>query len=235
MKNIDLWKPSKFNIRKKKLVPSSKVGVTSYRMASYIALFYSEQIETYCKGDLLDLGCGSVPMYDYYKSKATNITCADWENCSHETSHIDVFCDLNDKLPFHDNTFDTIIFSDVIEHLKNPFNSLCEIKRVLNKNGKIIMNYPFMYGIHEAPFDYSRYTKYRMRTWIEELDMNIIVENEYGNLYVLFEHTILRILVTIKGGKYIARLLLKISIFIKKITISKNSTHTYMYGYVIQK
>jgi SAM-dependent methyltransferase len=45
MKNIDLWKPTKFNIRKKKLVPSSKVGVTSYRMAYFIGLFYSEQIE----------------------------------------------------------------------------------------------------------------------------------------------------------------------------------------------
>ncbi len=235
MKNHELWKPSKFDIRNGKLVPSSKVSPTSHRMASFIAMFYSEQIEKYCHGNILDLGCGSVPMYEFYKAKAATVTCIDWENCAHETSHIDVFCDLNGKLPFENDTFDTIIFSDVLEHLSNPLNTLSEIKRILKKDGRVLLNYPFLYGIHEAPFDYCRYTKYRIQTWIQELNMHIIVENEYGNLSVLFEHSLLRMLKAKKGGKYLISAFLKIFYSLNKNKISKNSTHPYMYGYVIQK
>ncbi len=235
MKNKELWKPSKFEISQNKLIPSSLISYSSYRMASFIGLFYTEQIEKHCKGHLLDLGCGSVPMYDYYKSMAESITCADWENSAHDTNHIDVFCDLNDKLPFEDNSFDTIIFSDVFEHLSNPFGALSEIKRILKKDGKLLMNYPFLYGIHEAPYDYCRYTKYRMNTWFEALNLKIITETEYGNLFELFEHAILRLFKTKKGGNYIALLFSKFFIYLHHSKPSKDSLHPYMYGYVIQK
>ncbi len=235
MKNIDSWKSSKFIIKNNKLEPSENVSKTSYRMASFIALFYTEQLNKHCHGTLLDLGCGSVPMFEFYKNKVQDITCADWENCAHETSHIDVYCDLNTKLPFDDNSFDTIIFSDVLEHLSNPKGTLSEIHRILKKNGTLIMNFPFMYGLHEEPFDYCRYTKYRIRTWLDELQFTIIVEEEYGGLVELVEHSILRLLNTKKGGKYLSSFIAALFKRLYKSKPNKNSKHPYMYGYVIQK
>lgn len=47
------------------------------------------------------------------------------------------------KLPFPDNYFDLVIFTEVIEHLTvHPKFCLDEIKRVLKKNGRIILSTP---------------------------------------------------------------------------------------------
>jgi SAM-dependent methyltransferase len=234
MKNIEQWKPTKFEVVNNHLQPSSIVSNTSYRMASYISLFYNENIAKYASGNLLDLGCGTVPMYGYYKQYVKSNTCADWGNCEHETSHVDVFCDLNLALPFEKNSFDTIIFSDVLEHLSEPKFTLQEINRILKPSGVLIMNYPFLYGLHEVPYDYCRYTKYRIRTWIDEIGMKIIKENEYGGLFDLFERSILRMFKNIKGGKKVSNFL---SFFFKKFhksKISNNTSHPYMYGYIIK-
>jgi len=49
------------------------------------------------------------------------------------------------KLPFNENEFDTVILSDVLEHLPTPENIINEIYRVLAKNGKLLLNVPFLY------------------------------------------------------------------------------------------
>lgn len=55
--------------------------------------------------------------------------------------------DLNSrKLPFNAETFDIVIASEVIEHLFNPENLLTESKKVLKKNGSLIITTPnFLY------------------------------------------------------------------------------------------
>jgi len=47
-----------------------------------------------------------------------------------------------DKFPFKENEFDVIILSDVLEHLDYPEKALTECKRVLKKNGKMIITIP---------------------------------------------------------------------------------------------
>jgi len=43
------------------------------------------------------------------------------------------------KLPFNNNAFDLVLFYETIEHVEDPFSCLKEIKRVLNKNGTLIL------------------------------------------------------------------------------------------------
>ncbi len=43
------------------------------------------------------------------------------------------------KLPFRANTFDLVINYEVIEHLVNPEKALQEMKRVVKKNGRVIV------------------------------------------------------------------------------------------------
>jgi len=50
--------------------------------------------------------------------------------------------DLEKRLPFKNNTFDLIIFCQVIEHLFNPDQALQEIYRVLKKGGSLIVTTP---------------------------------------------------------------------------------------------
>jgi len=53
--------------------------------------------------------------------------------------------DVCKKLPFKDNSIDTIVLSGVIEHLENPMSALREMNRVLKKGGKLLMETPNPY------------------------------------------------------------------------------------------
>ncbi len=46
------------------------------------------------------------------------------------------------SLPFDDESFDTVLFSEVIEHLDMPEKALSEIFRVLRPGGRIIIIFP---------------------------------------------------------------------------------------------
>jgi len=46
------------------------------------------------------------------------------------------------EIPFKDNSFDTIICVELIEHLQNPDKCMNEIHRVLKDNGNLIMTTP---------------------------------------------------------------------------------------------
>jgi SAM-dependent methyltransferase len=235
LKNQSSWSPSKFVISKGQLVPSKAVSINSYRMASYIALFYNEVIPKFASGNLLDLGCGKAPLFEFYKNKVNSVTTADWENCEHGINYIDHFCDINLALPFQDNSFETVVLSDVLEHLSNPEFTITEINRILKPNGFLLMNYPFHYGLHEIPFDYCRYTKFRIKSWINHNEMEIVYQTELGGLNDILEHAILRILKQLKGGRYLSFVIGGISKILRKSKLHGDPTDPYAYGFVAQK
>ena len=46
-----------------------------------------------------------------------------------------------------------------MEHLLNPNLAFKNLSKILKKNGKIIGSTPFIFRVHGAPKDYSRFTK----------------------------------------------------------------------------
>lgn len=68
--------------------------------------------------------------------------------------------DFNEEiLPFHNEAFDTIICSEVIEHLENPHQFLKQCHRVLKKGGKLILTTPNACGLPELFRLYSEHSK----------------------------------------------------------------------------
>ena len=43
--------------------------------------------------------------------------------------------------------FDCLIATDVIEHLTNPYGFLCELRKLLNDNGKLILTFPNVHNL----------------------------------------------------------------------------------------
>lgn len=68
-----------------------------------------------------------------------------------------VFADGAD-LPFLEETFDTVLLLEVLEHVARPLDVLAEIRRVLKPEGRLLLSMPFLYPLHDAPHDYQRYT-----------------------------------------------------------------------------
>lgn len=68
-----------------------------------------------------------------------------------------------DNMSFGNEIFDMVLMLEVLEHVENPFSASKELFRVLKKGGKLIVSTPFIFGIHEAPADYWRFTKYGLQ------------------------------------------------------------------------
>ena len=64
-----------------------------------------------------------------------------------------------DKIPFESNQFDFITLTSVIEHIKSPKNLLIEIRRVLNKDGYLIITTPNFKYSHKIFFDDPTHVK----------------------------------------------------------------------------
>lgn len=119
---------------------------------------YERMLPRFARGDLLDLGCGPVPLFGLYFPLVDSVTCVDWPASPHATLHVDLVADLSEPLALESAAFDTVILSDVLEHVPEPRTLLSEIARVLRPGGHLLLNVPFMYGLHELPHDYFRYT-----------------------------------------------------------------------------
>ena len=112
---------------------------------------------------VLDIGCGAGGKTIYYASKGVkNIVGVEIlgkykeeaENLARKYNLEDKFefvCADASKTPFEDETFDTIIMNDAMEHVDEPEKVLDECYRILKKNGKLYLNFPpynHPYGAH---------------------------------------------------------------------------------------
>jgi SAM-dependent methyltransferase len=185
VRNADRWMPSKFVYRRGKLRASRdwrEMSVSSQLIADRVAALYDAHIPTHCRGRLVDLGCGKAPLYQAYKPHVTDITCVDWSSSLHGSAYVDVECDLTKPLPFGEGVFDTIILSDVLEHLPEPAKMWGEMQRILADEGTILLNVPFLYLLHEQPHDYFRYTEYALRRFAADHGFRVLVLRPIGGV-----------------------------------------------------
>lgn len=137
------------------------LSISSRINADLVAEFYSRVIPEWAHGSLADLGCGKAPLLGLYRPRCRSVQLIDWANSIHENEFLDIVADLNQPLAIVESeSFDTIILSDVLEHIREPAILMSEITRILRPGGTLLLNVPFMYQIHEAPHDYYRYTCY---------------------------------------------------------------------------
>ena len=181
MKNRAQWQPTKFVMHRGRLRGSrdpGELGVGSRLISDLVAARYQAHLPAHAHGALLDLGCGKVPLFAAYAPYVGDVICVDWS----PGEYIDLPCDLTQPLPFGADRFDTIILSDVLEHLPEPELLWREITRVLRPGGAIIMNVPFYYSVHAHPHDYYRYTNFALERFVKLNGLTLILLEPVGGL-----------------------------------------------------
>ena len=189
MKNEAQWRPSKFVMRGGRLRASrdqAQIGVGSRLVGDAMAACYKQHLPQHARGRLVDLGCGRAPLYGAYRPHVDSVTCVDWAKSLHDNPYLDQLVDLNVPLPFADAVFETVILSDVLEHLAEPQLLWAEIARILAPGGKVLLNVPFLYRIHEAPYDYARYTEFALRRFAERSGLQLLVLEPVGGSIAVF-------------------------------------------------
>ena len=86
--------------------------------------------------------------------------------------------DASKKIPYPDNTFDSVTLFHVLEHFDKPMKALIEIKRVLKKDGRLIIVVPNYSYRHF----YQEYT--HVRPWPKKAVFGILVDAGYKKIKV---------------------------------------------------
>lgn len=131
-------------------------------------------------GIVYDFGCGTRPYEQEILAVADRYIGVDWSNTLHGL-HADIVADLNKPLPVDNVIADHVISLQVLEHLCEPQTMLLEAFRVLKSGGTAYITVPFQWWIHEAPYDYFRYTRHGLEYMLGKAGFeDIVIEESTG-------------------------------------------------------
>jgi len=116
----------------------------------------------HARGRLLDVGCGEKPYAPLFRDLVDEHVGVDHPESIHPLSAVDVLATAYD-IPLEDASFDTVLMTEVLEHLEEPARAIAEARRLLRPGGNLILSTPFMWPLHEEPRDFFRYSPHGLR------------------------------------------------------------------------
>jgi len=134
----------------------------------------------YLKGRMLDFGCGSKPYKDLIA--VDEYIGLDIKNSghSHKNEQIDIFYD-GKRIPFDANHFDSVLSTEVFEHVFNIDEVINELFRVIKPGGHLVITIPFVWIEHEIPYDFARYTSFGITHLLNKAGFEIMVMEKTTN------------------------------------------------------
>ena len=137
-------------------------------------------------GRTLDVGCGNKPYLRLYRSEE----CVGLEIDTPQdraSKSAEYYYD-GSRFPFADESFDSIVASEVFEHVFNPDQFVSEVMRVLKPGGKVLLTMPFVWDEHEQPLDFARYSSFGIRFLLERQGLEIIeLRKSTDDIRVIFQ------------------------------------------------
>ncbi len=145
----------------------------------------TQYLSKYISGRTLDFGAGGAKYRDIIKRNANEYIAFDMM----PGKNIDVVGDVM-SAPFAAAEFDTVISTQVLEHVEKPWIMIGEISRILKSGGKCILTAPFLQPYHNDPGDYFRYTKDGMASLFKNSGFKIVECGSYGKIFTVLSEFI---------------------------------------------
>lgn len=126
------------------------------------------------EGSVLDIGSADRWIEQFIPANATYIA-LDYPMTGRDLygARPDVFADAV-HLPFRNDQFDGVVCLEVLEHVADAPKVVTEIARVLRPGGRAWISMPFLYPLHDLPFDYQRYTEFGLRRDMERAGLEVL-------------------------------------------------------------
>ena len=174
---------------------SGGIGVTPTRR-NLFKIFKKIKLPKNAK--ILDVGCGSGTLAQFWKDQGYDVTGMDISDKSLEiTRSKGVYCvkgDVTKKTPFEDNTFDLVYSDGLLEHFVDPKQVLEEIFRISKKYVLTMVPRITLYNliIHDIIFKPPKEYKKEDHEWValhRELEPRFIEFEKvrFGILMILCE------------------------------------------------
>jgi ubiquinone/menaquinone biosynthesis C-methylase UbiE len=145
------------------LSPGFNLGSIDKYYARTSILDAIRQHRKYLTGILLDVGCGKMPYKEIllhpegqtekYVGLDLDIPVAD----TYSVVKPDLLWD-GQTIPLEEECMDSVMLTEVLEHCFDPATLLKETYRVLRKGGHLFITVPFLWPLHDMPYDEYRYT-----------------------------------------------------------------------------
>jgi SAM-dependent methyltransferase len=122
-------------------------------------------------GRLLDIGCGQMPYLRLFSHVADYIG-IEHPNAHHPDDRPTMWAD-GFRLPFADASFDTVLATQILEHVPEPALLLAEISRALRAGGVLLLTAPHIWEVHEQPHDYYRFTCFGLEYLLKQAGFDV--------------------------------------------------------------
>lgn len=130
-------------------------------------------------GLVVDVGCGQAP----YRPLLTRATKYVGIDTGHD-SMADVVGDAQ-RLPIVSGVVESILCTEVLEHVRDPDAVVAEVFRALKPGGELLLTAPMSWNLHYEPNDYRRYTCYGLWQLLESYGFEIVRTRRIGGLFSL--------------------------------------------------
>ncbi len=140
----------------------------------------------YLHGTVLDAGCGHAPYISILKKYSNELISLDYK-ISHQDQQV---CADVRKLPFVKDCVDSLLSTQVLEHVANPFEAVQEAGRVVRSGGILLLSVPHLSRLHELPNDYFRFTENGLRYLAQVGGFEVIEIVPTGGLLTFLSHQI---------------------------------------------
>jgi SAM-dependent methyltransferase len=164
------------------------------------AIFYAHYtlllplIRTYARGRFIDLGCGTAPFWSAVVEQVERYDGVDlWPRSEKVTFAGDV-----QRLEMvSDESYDSAICIEVLEHLPEPGRAVATIARILRPGGVVVISVPHLSRLHDLPHDYFRFTEYGLRYLLGQAGLEVMSIRPKGGLLTFLAHQLSTILLAV--------------------------------------
>lgn len=133
----------------------AKALVASVRTKSFIRAFETEILsEIRLVGTSLDVGGGKKAQYRDLIPGYGGVTSLNIDAGLEPT----ILANANEAWPIADDSYDTIVSFNTLEHLINDVHVVHEMFRVMRPGGRAHIFVPFLFPVHGSPQDFHRHT-----------------------------------------------------------------------------
>jgi SAM-dependent methyltransferase len=136
---------------------------------------FSALINSGSRLTLLDIGCGNKPFSQLVPENVLHVG-VDFDRKTAADVHA-----VNESLPIRDDCIDAVIASETLEHTFDVEKAVNEIIRVCKNGALVYVSAPFLYPIHNPPYDFQRLTRYRLESLFAE--HHILLLNPSNSLF----------------------------------------------------
>jgi SAM-dependent methyltransferase len=144
---------------------------------------------------VFDIGCGNKPFEAYIRTLTKNDDTSAYRGCDIVQSSeqkADIICDVT-NIAEKSSAYDVVICTQVIEHVFEHFKVFEEAYRLLKPGGVFIVSSNLVWEIHEAPYDYYRFTKYGFIKLLENAGFHVQEAKSNGGKFAVLGQLILHV------------------------------------------